>query len=224
MAFIDLFIQRDEQPAQVNVPVQGAMSTKDLARVEAPVAEQPAAPQSVLANTTTDGDIVDRIWDMIIQKNLPGPDYLELKRNTAALSSLPITEEQKIEGAFNVLKKAYPNFSKDIILKSIKTYQGIVNEEMTLGMNECKALRDKTVGESERRLKQLHETESDIEKQIKDLQGRLKDTRASIDTVTNEIASATQNIDAKERTFINSVNAVLAILQSDEAKISTLNI
>lgn len=174
---------------------------------------------------STNEDVISQIWEVILSKNLPGPDYIELKNNVSALSKtlVGIPEEQIISASFNVLKNQYPNLTKETILKSIDTYVGIVNEEKNNGLKQCKQLRISEVGEKENRVKQLKETANDILRQIEELKKRYDETNASANTLEHEILTKTQEIDAKEKTFVGSIEAVINVLTNDKNKIATLN-
>lgn len=168
-------------------------------------------------------EMVSQIWDEIIKRNLPGPDYLELRNNASALEGLPLTEEQRLEAAFKVLKKTYPNLTKDIIVRSIDTYVGIVEEERKKGLDQCNQVRANTVGEKKSRLELMKSTAKETLAQIEELKKRYEEANANINQMEHEILSATQDLDAKERAFNASIDSALSVLNSDKSKILTLN-
>ena len=218
MAFIDLFVQRDA-PEQ-----KGNQGGKQEAMVPGPMAPTSFTQQAAdVSAVGSDNEIVGRIWDTIINKNLPGPDYLELKNNAAALEDMGFTEEQRLVAAFKMLKKGYPNFTKDVVIKSVDTYIGIVNEEKELGLKEVAQLEKDTVGEKSARLGQLRATANDILAQIDELKKRFDETNNSANTLEHEILTETQAINSKRQVFIGSIETVIQTLNSDKAKISTLN-
>jgi len=220
-SFKDLFFVQEETPKQ--------QVTESPAKIKNEVfsnsAVQPQAqeiPDAGVSATPSD-EMVSKIWDQIISRNLPGPDYLELRNNASALEGLPLNEEQRLEAAFKVLKKTYPNLTKDVILRSIDTYVGVVEEERTAGLEECKKARQATIGEKESRLKVMRETNAETLKQIEELKKRYDETENNINNMEHEILSAKQQLDNKERMFNASIENALSVLKSDKNKISTLN-
>lgn len=221
MGFIDYFVKPEETTtpqtvAATPVQVAPAMPTVNLAAVN--------IPQSTVSTTECSDDMVKTLWQVLIDKNLPGPDFLELKQHANALSSLGISIEQQYEGAFNVLKTQTPTFTKQIVLDSIDTYINIVNEEKKYGDEQCKAKRAAAIGEKQTRVAQLQETGNDILKQIEELKKQHDECNKSIAQLQNEIVTSTAELDKQEQLFNNSINAVINSLNTDKQKISTLNI
>ena len=228
MGVIDLFIQRDEpkagsSQAKAEEPVGVSAKVFKKATAKAAAEPTPSAYQAEVSAAPSE-EVMNRIWDVIIAKNLPGPDYLELKNNAAALDDMPLSEEQKLEASYKVIKKQHPKFSKEMILGSIDTYIGIVNEEKENGRKQCEELRQNTVGEKEARHKQLMESVEGIRKQIEEYQRQLAETTAAVNNIEHEILTAKQEIDAKEQAFTSSINTVIAAFQADKVKIASLNI
>ena len=128
MAFKDLFIKEESAPPKQPV----------VAQEVAPNAESIMPSQPVVGKVSVDKEIEAKIWDMIVAKNLPGPDYIEFKNTAAGLVDINPDETMQLKGAFNVLKRSYPTFSKEIILSSIDNYINIVNEEKEKDKNNIK--------------------------------------------------------------------------------------
>lgn len=226
-SFKDLFFVSEDKQAQQVATEEPAKIKKEVfskdpmsSRTEMSGSEQVSDQKASVPSE----DMVSKIWDQIISRNLPGPDYLELRNNASALEDLPLTEEQRIEAAFKVLKQTYPNLSKQVILNSIDTYLAVVEEERAAGLEECKKVRMETVGEKESRLKVMRETNAETQKQIEELKKRFEETNDAINKMEHEILTATQTLDSKERMFNASVDSARQILLSDKNKISTLNI
>lgn len=229
MGVIDLFIQRGETKVgsvPEKVEETAGVSPKVFKKASAKDATESvsSAYQGPVETAAPSEDVMDRIWEVIIARNLPGPDYLELKNNAAALDGMPLSEEQKLEASFKVIKKQYNGFSKKVILDSIDTYIGIVREEQENGRKQCEKLRKDTVGEKEARHAQLVETAENIRKQIEEYQKQLAETTAAVNGIEHEILTAKQEIDAKEQAFTSSINSVIAAFQTDKVKIASLNI
>ena len=214
MAFKDLFIKEESAPPVQPVVVQEV----------APKAENIMPSQPVKGRAPVDKEIESKIWDMIVAKNLPGPDYIEFKNAAAGLVEITPDETMQLKGAFNVLKRSYPTFSKEVIMSSIDTYIGIVNEEKEKGKKECEELRRTKVGDKVTSINNMKSTASEILKQIDELKKQYEEVNASIHKLEIEVTDATNEIDAKERIFDSSVQAVIDTLNADKVKVSNLNI
>jgi len=223
----DLFFVKEDETQQVKKEtVEQPAQIQKTVFTPSPVGNTASPTAEVHVNETSaspSDEMVSKIWDQIISRNLPGPDYLELRNNASALESLPLTEEQRLEAAFKVLQKTYPNLTKDVILRSIDTYVGVVEEERTAGLEECKKARQATIGEKESRLKVMRETNAETLKQIEELKKRYDETENNINKMEHEILSAKQQLDNKELMFNASIENALSVLKSDKNKISTLN-
>ena len=223
----DLFFVKEDETQQVKKENVEPAQIQKTVFTPSPVGNTASPTAEARVNETSASpseDMVSKIWDQIISRNLPGPDYLELRNNASALEGLPLSEEQRLEAAFKVLKKTYPNLSKTVILKSIDTYLGIVEEERKAGLQECQSARTQVIGEKESRLKVMRDTNAETLKQIEELKKRYDETEANINKLEHEVLSASQQLDAKERMFNASIESAISVLNSDKNKISTLNI
>lgn len=223
MALKDLFIKSEEEEQQQAAP--------PVAKEETPTAASimPAAPSVIQGATPDNTGIVDKeieakIWDMIVAKNLPGPDYIEFKNAAAGLIDITPDESMQMKGAFNVLKRSYPSFTKEIILSSIDTYIGIVNEEQEKGMKECEELRKTKVGDKTAEIQSLKNTATEVLAQIDELKKKYESINENILKLEVEVTAATNEIAAKENTFKNSVQAVINTLNADKNKVTNLSI
>lgn len=213
MAIKDLFIKNDEQ---VQNPVSPKSTSTQVETPVNPIIVSQSAPVSV-TSISSDEEIVNKIWQEILSKNLPGPDYLELKNNFNALNGMPLSDDQKLMSSFNILKANYKNFNKDVILRSIDTYIGIVNEEKSEGLKEVENMRSEKVVAKEQHILELKSKADDLKREYESI---LK----QIDEESTSVASEKLSIDNKERMFTASVDTVLNTLTSDKSKISALNI
>ena len=217
MGFKDLFIKDEPQQPQ---PV--------VAQEVAPTAASIIPTQSITHvpanNGLVDKDIEAKIWDMIVAKNLPGPDYIEFKNAAAGLIDIIPDEVMQMKGAFNVLKRSYPSFTKEIILSSIDTYISIVNEEKEKGLKECEELRETKVGSKIKSIEQKKKSAAEILSQIDELKKQYDSINSDIIKLEAEVTADTNNLTNKENVFKNSVQSVINTLNSDKQKVTNLNI
>lgn len=165
-------------------------------------------------------EIINSIWQTVLGKDLPGPDYLELKTTAKGLESFIPDDCQRLIAAFNVLKQTAPQLTKQIILDSIETYKGIVEGEKSLGLDELKDFRKEKIGDKEDKLKNLKVEASSYQKQIEELQKKLQQSSTNINKLSTEIMSEKSEFDTKEKTFLLSVESVLKTLNSDKERIN----
>lgn len=226
--FTSLFIKEDKQ-VQPSNDVQNEVTTAPKHNfVQQPVTQSvedgtPAqksvdVPSTVATSgsISVDEKIVNMIWDKIIAANRPGPDYLELKNNVDALDDLPISNEQKLISAFKVLKKSYPNFQKDDIIKAIDFYLNVVNDEKNEGLKQLEEMRINNVDGAETEIKAMQAKAEELKHQYDELQ-------SNIGTKTLELIQAKNKIEINHRKFIGSVDAVVNVLTRDKDNILTIN-
>ena len=223
MSLKNLFIKQDEEQQQAAPTTVAQETTPVPASI---ISSTPTLAEGVTPEGTgmVGKDIEAKIWDMIIAKNLPGPDYIEFKNAAAGLVDIIPDKSMQMKGAFNVLKRSYPDFTKQTILSSIDTYIGIVNEEKEKGLKQCEELRKTKIGDKTAAIQSLKKTASDINAQIDELKKKYESTNADIHILEMEVTAATNEIAAKENTFKNSVQAVINTLNADKNEITNLNI
>ncbi|MBP5703976.1 MAG: hypothetical protein J6X12_04655, partial [Paludibacteraceae bacterium] len=89
-----------------------------------------------------DEGVLDNIIAMLDEKNLPGPDYLELKKaanDEVLLQSIP-DEKMRFTVSYATLKAASPSLSKKQILQSILTYIQYIEDERGRGIEQFNKL------------------------------------------------------------------------------------
>lgn len=182
-------------------------------------------PTITQAKTSEVNDnIVKSLWQVLIDKNLPGPDYLEVKNNASALQAMNLPIEKCYEAGFRTLQASYPNFTKETLLQSIDTYINIVKQEQIDGKKECDLKRQNQIGDKTLRINQLADHKNDLERQIKELQAQIISTDASIEQLKSEVSVATAEIDKQEALFNNSIESVIDTLNRDKDIMSKLTI
>lgn len=226
MGFKELFIKEEKNAESVKVENSPTIVKEIIPKVEsaAPVVN-PMVRESTSTNSAfVDKEIESKIWDKIISKNLPGPDYIEFKNVAAGLVDITPDESMQMKGAFNVLKRTYPTFTKEIITNSIDTYITIVNEERELGLKECEGIRKTRIGDRVDTINNMKNSASEILKQIDELKKKYETINSDITKLELEVTDATNEIARKEEVFKNSVQSVIDTLNSDKAKVVNLNI
>lgn len=227
MALKDLFVKSDDNQNQSNQPV-----TAPVGQVQVPTQQsmgnipQPmyqgnvtlptgSIEQSVAPAAQADPTIVEKLWNAIIAENRPGPDYLELKNNVEALDGVPLTADQKIISAFKILNKNYPNFKKDDITTAVQFYIDVVNREKATGLGELNKLRTEQVDSVATKIAEKQQQLAELKQQLADLNDEIAQMNA-------QMLAADDEIKQKENVFNASVDAVMAVLNNDSAKIQSI--
>lgn len=219
MAFKDLFIKSDTPSNDGNVSeVVSATPTQSAPQPQSTPVNQTSGTvyNPTSSPIAADENIINALWQALINENRPGPDYLELKNNVEALGNLPISNEQKLQGAFNVLKHNYPNFSKDDVTKAIDYYINILNGEKERAYKELDEYKTKSIDGTEKEITSLTEKAAELKKQYDEV-------NALIQNKTIELAQSKSDIEMKTKTFNSSFDAVMSVLQSDKNNISNIN-
>lgn len=165
-----------------------------------------------------------QLWQIMADRNLPGPDMLELKNFAASLESTGIPLEKRYEAAFLMLSSQYPNFSKATLLASVDTYIGFVKEEQQNGRYQFNQKKQVMIGDQLSSLEGMKQECAALKAQIEELQKKYDALQAEIEKSTSQISDATKNIAHDEEVFNNTIEHFVATLENEKKVISNLNI
>lgn len=233
MGFKDFFIKPDENTNNTQEVDNTSASANRVQIVQQqPIVNQvSSSTNSVQATnepttTTIDNSIVDNIQKVLISNSTKNnePDYLTVKQNASALMEMSLPMQQAFEGGFRTIKKSHPEFTKDLLLKSIDNYISIVETERSNGKEQCAQLYKEKVGDKENSIKELEKTKADLEQQLLSIQNEINNTNNTISTLKETIAQDSSEIKKKEQIFNNSVDYVLDSLNKDKEIINIINI
>ena len=232
MGFKDFFIKPDENTNNNTQDVDNTSASANRAQIvqQQPIANQVSSTNSVKVTnepiTTIDNSIVDNIQKVMISNSTKNnePDYLTVKQNASALMEMSLPMQQAFEGGFRTIKKSHPEFTKELLLKSIDNYISIVEKERSNGKEQCAQLYKEKVGDKENSIKELEKTKADLEQQLLSIQNEINNTNNTISTLKETIAQDSSEIKKKEQIFNNSVDYVLVSLNNDKEIINIINI
>ncbi len=247
MGFIDLFIKPEPQDQK-----KGGQSKPTSAPTNnAPANNQQAAPRSTAANTqptasTTAApssenvaipvdyavessseismDVQKKLWQTLQDRNIPGPDIMEMITYSASLESLGLPTEKRYEAAFNVLKSQYPNFNKKTVLNSADVYISYVKEELESGKRQFAEKRRHDVDAKRQEVNNLTNNRTLLMAQIEDLKKRCEVLSQRIEETQGAADKADKEIAHNEQVFENTVNAMIKRIEEDKEVMSKLNI
>lgn len=232
MGFKDFFIKPDENTNNNTQEVDNTSASANRVQIvqQQPIANQVSSTNSVQVTnepiTTIDNSIVDNIQKVMISNSTKNnePDYLTVKQNASALIEMSLPIAQAFEGGFRTIKKSHPEFTKELLLKSIDNYISIVEKERANGKEQCAQLYKEKVGDKENSIKELEKTKTDLEQQLLSIQNEINNTNNTISTLKETIAQDSSEIKKKEQIFNNSVDYVLDSLNKDKNIINIINI
>lgn len=232
MGFKDFFIKPDENTNNNTQEVDNTSASANRVQIvqQQPIANQVSSTNSVQVTnepiTTIDNSIVDNIQKVMISNSTKNnePDYLTVKQNASALIEMSLPIAQAFEGGFRTIKKSHPEFTKELLLKSIDNYISIVEKERANGKEQCAQLYKEKVGDKENSIKELEKTKTDLEQQLLSIQNEINNTNNTISTLKETIAQDSSEIKKKEQIFNNSVDYVLDSLNKDKEIINIINI
>lgn len=231
MGFKDFFIKPDENTNNTQEVDNTSASANRMQIVQQqPIVNQVSSGNNVQVTnesiTTIDNSIVDNIQKVMISNSTKNnePDYLTVKQNASALMEMSLPMQQAFEGGFRTIKKSHPEFTKELLLKSIDNYISIVEKERSNGKEQCAQLYKEKVGDKENSIKELEKTKADLEQQLLSIQNEINNTNNTISTLKETITQDSSEIKKKEQIFNNSVDYVLDSLNKDKEIINIINI
>lgn len=222
--FKDLFVKSDE-PKEQQQPVASAPVEQQVNIPASAFMRPDYTPEQKADNSATPSpELVSKIWDTLLSKNFPGPDYLELKGHCTALEQFMPDYTQRLLAAFNLLKNQYPNFSVKVVTDSIDGYISIVKDEQADGENECNRIYGEKLKEKQGALESVTAEIEQLQNEIAEKNKLLSERMQEKGTLQQEVLHAQTEMDHQSKVFADSVNTVLAVLESDKKTISKLNV
>lgn len=247
MGFIDLFIKPEPQEQKKG----GQTKPSSAPTNNAASSHQQSAPRSTdtnaqqTANTTTapssenvslpvdyaiessseiSMDVQKKLWQTLQDRNIPGPDIMEMITYSASLESLGLPTEKRYEAAFNVLKSQYPTFNKKTVLNSADVYISYVKEELESGKRQFAEKRRHDVDAKRQEVSNLINNRTLLMAQIEDLKKRCDMLTQRIEETQGAADKSDKEIAHNEQVFENTVNAMIKRIEEDKEVMSKLNI
>lgn len=219
MDFKSFFIKEDEGEKQKVEKKTNVTPTQTTTTV---------TPSTVQSSTVQVNEVdeagLKHLWEVLADRNLPGPDYLEIRNFSESLRATGDPIEKRMQAAFLMLKAQHPGFSKNVLLKSIETYRAFISEEKQDGQSQFEAKRLEKIGNKE---SIISNTELEIEKrlnQIEELKKSVEEMRSSINSIKQEIQVSTEEINKEEQKFKATFDFFMSVLDNDVKIINNLNI
>lgn len=220
MDFTKLFFEVKKEPEEKNDDV-----------VNQPiVVNQPTVvnqPQTNVSNFSTsvetpnieiNPELLNKLCSYIESCNLPGPDYMELKKaaNNPAMNAISDIG-LRFQVVYTTLKSLHPHLTKKIILDSIDTYISELQKQKEIAE---KQIEDKRQTEVVDKNKIIAEKEAKIKK----LQDEIVKISSEMITMKEEVQEAENECAKNKQEFNAAVTLLINNLTADKNKINeTIN-
>ncbi|MCQ2207789.1 MAG: hypothetical protein MJZ02_06200 [Paludibacteraceae bacterium] len=244
MGLRDLFFKDDDKSKNsANELNDGATrrqsdAAQNTTSYSAPEPQQNSGQQEVHINpdlllkdsaiTSENGEVSEaamkQLWQIMTDRNLPGPDMLELKNFAASLESTGMPKDKRYEAAFLMLSSQYPSFNKATLLASVDTYIGYVKEEQQNGRQQFNQKKQMMIGDQLGKLESMKQEAASLKAQIEELQKKYDSLQTAIGNMDVEISNSTKSIAHDEEVFNNTINHFIGELENEKVVMSNLNI
>ena len=180
-------------------------------------------PSSPSVNMT--GVINPEIYKMlkaaIEARNIPGPDYLELKNSANAMSSILPDENQRFIAAYASLK-ATAGITKAKVIESIDTYINVVKEEQAIAEKELQNTYTAEVVSRQNKMAELNAQIEKFKQTIVESQEKILSLSQEINAINSEKMMKENELEISKRNFDATISAVVNEFSSDKNKLTTI--
>lgn len=208
-------IKREEpKSAPKAAPVEPAPVKETAAPKPVSTGSEFKTNDSNLDDSQIDEVVLDNIIAMLDEKNIPGPDYLELKKaaNDDVLVKTIPDEKTRFSVSFASLKAAAPTLSKKQILQSILTYIQYIEDERANGVSQFNKLWQEQVVAREDAI-------AKAKKEIVELEDKLAKLKQFSQEQEGQLTAVKSDCEKKKKEFNATVDFMIGKLRMDGAKI-----
>lgn len=205
------------KPIANNPFIHGLNSTTQTQQQQAPI-----LAQTFVANTNVPRELLDNYVNhfntLMVDANLPGPDYYEYSKMIDNLGSVPDIRTRHI-AAFSGLQAQGVN--KEVLLSTANQYISIFEEDKR-GFND--ALTGKSQQEIEARKQEIDNNDKQIQKNaqiIAELSAQNEQLSVASVTLKNEIAQEQNNLILHEQAYQTCFATAVGRIQNDIQSITT---
>lgn len=217
-------VENTPEIKEKQIPITSLTGNMPSSAMMTNVSQDPVATAMLNSQAKASEEMVAKIWDTLLSKNFPGPDYLELKGHAAALENFLPSYDQRLLAAFGVLKNQYHQFTTETVINSIDAYIKIVQDERKEGEDECERVFGEKVEQAEKDYSTMEANITKLQDEIKEKQELLASYIEQKSALQQDLANARKEKKEQTETFAASVSAVLNVLESDKRTISNLKV
>lgn len=200
--------------------VKGAIFEEEVEQTPSPqvVSSSPEPrPNPSFSEASVNKDLLNKIEKKIQEADIPGPDYLELKK---AAEESSLVKDEPDEGkrwrqAFRNMKIFFPQaeITKAKILGAIDHYIGIVNREEAIGMEQLEEIRGKEVNGEQ-------EIVDSLAGEILELEKKILEKKAEKESREQKILANRRKYDSQELSFKRTIGFARDILEKDKTRVT----
>jgi predicted RNase H-like nuclease (RuvC/YqgF family) len=180
-------------------------------------ASVPAVSSSTGIGTPND-QIMDKLLSVIEANNIEGFDYIEYKKALQALAKMPMDEQIRFQSAFATA--ATMGATVEVLLSSIKTYQGLLSKENDVFLDALKGQVETKVSAKEEEVKKLQAGIVEKTNQIKRLSDEINASHERIGELHGKIEQGKSSIEQTKRNFTATYDLLIKQIEADAQKIS----
>lgn len=208
------------QPTVQQPTPQPVVQPQPVVSVQSPVATntliQPVQGNGQVVGQV-DSNILENLCMVLDEKNLPGPDYLELKSaaNDAVMQKAIPDETARFTCAYISMKVNAPHLNKEVIIGSIDKYVEYLEAERQNGLDELAVKWKEEVDDKEALV-------DAAQKELLELQEALNAKIKFISETTAEITTSKNQCNVSKANFNATVDYVINNLNTDRTKLSEI--
>jgi len=183
-------------------------------------------PPPTMPVTSTVGVVNKETYSTLMkileERNLPGPDYLELKKAADAMATVITDENVRYISAYSVLKASNPTLTKTQVISSIDEYIKYIESERSVAKDELGKLYEKEVGTRQKDIQSKVDLITLNKQKIEELNTEILKLSQEINTVNGEMLTKQTDIEIQEKNFNVTVDTIVTNLNTDKTKLNTL--
>ena len=197
---------------------------KPVASVQQPTAPVQSAPIGMGGTVVgvVNKDVYNTLMKVLEERNLPGPDYLELKKAADSMAAVITDETTRYFSAFSVLKSSNPTFNKSMVMDSLNEYIKFIESERSGAKVELQSIYDNEVGFRQKEIQKRVDIIENNKKKIEELNAEILTVSQEINTINGEMLAKQTELDIQEKNFNVTVDAVIAGLNTDKEKLNLI--
>ena len=238
MGFFDKFIKitEDDSPeVQQAVPISNNNQNVSHVQTSQTISINPASspivtPPPTTPQTEPDMELVKSFYQDLIDEKTVSGNYLELKKNAEALSTMGFSEQQRFQAALKIMQTAHPNVTKEDMVSSVDSYIKKIDEISSLGESQCEE-KMKVIGTSRQNemnqcdalIRQKEEKITHLENEINTLKSDILVQKAEIERLTQQQATDVANLCQERLVFRASIEYVKSSLTKDKNIINLIS-
>lgn len=207
-----LFVDEPATPGTPQAPAAQQATHQAAPVVSAPVATY--NPGAFTPSAVIDPKFSKHFDEVMEANNLPGNDYLELRKGLSNMQSMPIPENAKYLSAFMMLA-----VTPDHIKQTAQHYIDVIQADYSKFGEDSKNIRAERVQGKVVQMQQLEQANQERLQQIAALQAQITESQAAIGELNAKMVEDTTKLDTTERNYKHTMEVFINSIKSDVSAI-----